>query len=132
MSNYAALAVLSELSKVTANNTASTLAMMANMDIQTLRVLSTAYKVSSSTQSWLWVYRIGTVGSLTGGLLLSGANKEPGLLIVGGISTIVFFVLWMNLSEKISYNNYWYGKCIEFINQKELLDTSSQLNSIIK
>jgi len=127
MSNYAALAVLGELSKVTANNTASTLAMMANMDVKTLQVLSTAYKVSSSTQSWLWVYRIGTVGSLTGGLLLSGPANGPGPLIVGGISTIVFFILWMNLSEKISYNNYWHGKCMEFINQKQLLNAGSQL-----
>ncbi|QVL55612.1 MAG: hypothetical protein KFB95_09965 [Simkaniaceae bacterium] len=132
MSNYAAFAVLSELSKVTANNTASTLAMMANMDVKTLHILSTAYKVNSSTQSWLWVYRIGTVGSLTGGLLLCGPANGPGPLVAGGISAIVFFILWMNLSEKISYNNYWHGKCIEFINQKQLLDASSQLNSIIK
>jgi hypothetical protein len=125
MSNYAALAVIGELTKATANNAANTLAIMANMDVKTLRVLSTAYKVSSSTQSWLWIYRIGTVGSLTGGLLLTGAAKDPAPLVVGGISAIVFFILWMNLSEKISYNNYWYGKCIDFITQKELLNASS-------
>jgi hypothetical protein len=118
MSNYAALAVLGELSKVTANNTASTLAMMANMDVKTLQVLSTAYKVSSSTQSWLWVYRIGTLGSVLGGLGLANSTRDPKPAILGGISAIVFFILWMNLSEKISYNNYWHGKCIEFINQK--------------
>ena len=102
MSNYAALAVIGELTKATANNAANTLAIMANMDVKTLRVLSTAYKVSSSTQSWLWIYRIGTVGSLTGGLLLTGAANDPAPLVVGGISAIVFFILWMNLSEKIS------------------------------
>lgn len=127
MSNYAALAVLSTLSKTAANNTASTLAMMANMDVKTLHVLSTAYKVSSSTQSWLWVYRIGTVGSLTGGLLLTGAAQNPVPLFVGGVSAIVFFILWANLSEKISYNNYWYGKCIEFIQQKQLAEAGSKL-----
>jgi hypothetical protein len=125
MSNYAALAVIGELTKATANNAANTLAIMANMDVKTLRVLSTAYKVSSSTQSWLWTYRIGTVGSLTGGLLLTGAANNPAPLVVVGISAIVFFILWMNLSEKISYNNYWYGKCIDFIAQKELLNASS-------
>ena len=35
MSNYAALAVIGELTKATANNAANTLAIMANMDIQT-------------------------------------------------------------------------------------------------
>lgn len=91
--------------------------MMSQMDIDALKVLATAYKINSSTYNWLWVYRAGTVGSDSPSWSWRTYART---LYRGALSAVVFLILWCNLSDKISNSEFWHGKCLEFIQKKEL------------